>query len=189
MNINLAKMNLLKRFRPLILSSDLISTLRLTLCQRSVFLNNSRPSQLRVRHLRIQSCLLAGEYEYQDPKSPEEIVNVVFIDKAGRRVPIKGKIGDNILYLAHRHGIELEGACEASLACSTCHVYVHRDYIDRLTEPQEKEEDLLDMAPGLKENSRLGCQITLTKDLEGIELTLPQITRNFYVDGHTPQPH
>lgn len=66
MNINLAKMNLLKRFRPLILSSDLISTLRLTLCQRSVFLNNSRPSQLRVRHLRIQSKYVKVELNLVD---------------------------------------------------------------------------------------------------------------------------
>lgn len=52
--------------------------------------------------------------------------------------------------------IYLQGACEASLACTTCHVYVHQDYLDKLTEPEEKEDDLLDMAPFLKENSRLG---------------------------------
>lgn len=81
------------------------------------------------------------------------------------------------------------GACEASLACTTCHVYVHDDYLGKLPEAEEKEDDLLDMAPFLKENSRLGCQIILTKDLDGIELTLPKATRNFYVDGHTPKPH
>lgn len=61
--------------------------------------------------------------------------------------------------------------------------------MDKLPEPEEKEDDLLDMAPFLKENSRLGCQIILTKELDGIELTLPKATRNFYVDGHTPKPH
>jgi ferredoxin-2, mitochondrial len=45
------------------------------------------------------------------------------------------------------------------------------------------------MAPFLKENSRLGCQIILTKELEGLELRLPKATRNFYVDGHKPKPH
>lgn len=69
---------------------------------------------------------------------------------------IKGKVGDNVLYLAHRYEIEMEGACEASLACTTCHVYVHDDYLDKLPVPDEKEEDLLDLAPFLKENSRLG---------------------------------
>lgn len=130
-----------------------------------------------------------GEYEWQDPKSEAEIVNVTFIDKSGKRIPIKGKIGDNVLYLAHRHGVEMEGACEASLACTTCHVYVHHDYQDKLPEAEEKEEDLLDLAPFLKENSRLGCQIILTKELDGLELELPKATRNFYVDGHTPTPH
>jgi ferredoxin len=48
---------------------------------------------------------------------------------------------------------------------------------------------MLDMAPGLKPNSRLGCQIILSHDLEGMVLKLPTITRNFYVDGHVPQPH
>lgn len=58
--------------------------------------------------------------------------------------------------MAHRYGIEMEGACEASLACTTCHIYVHHDYMDKLPVPEEKEEDLLDLAPFLKENSRLG---------------------------------
>lgn len=45
------------------------------------------------------------------------------------------------------------------------------------------------MAPGLKPNSRLGCQIILSHDLEGATFRLPAVTRNFYVDGHVPQPH
>lgn len=48
---------------------------------------------------------------------------------------------------------------------------------------------MLDMAPMLQENSRLGCQIILTPEHDGIELTLPKVTRNFYVDGHVPKPH
>ncbi|EEZ98188.2 adrenodoxin-like protein 1, mitochondrial [Tribolium castaneum] len=128
-----------------------------------------------------------GEYEWQDPKSPDEVVNITFVTKDGEKVPVKGKVGDNVLYLAHRYKIPMEGACEASLACTTCHVYVKSDH--ELTPAEEKEEDLLDMAPFLKENSRLGCQIILTKELEGLELELPQATRNFYVDGHTPAPH
>lgn len=48
------------------------------------------------------------------------------------------------------------GACEASLACTTCHVYIPFDYLNKLPDSDEKEDDLLDMAPFLKENSRLG---------------------------------
>uniref|UniRef100_A0A182MST1 2Fe-2S ferredoxin-type domain-containing protein n=1 Tax=Anopheles culicifacies TaxID=139723 RepID=A0A182MST1_9DIPT len=159
--------------------------------------------------------LLHGEYEWQDPKSEDEVygivlamkmkqwlhilnreltfshfsVNITYIDKDGKETTVRGKVGDNVLYLAHRYGVEMEGACEASLACTTCHVYVQDEYLDRLTEPEEKEDDLLDMAPFLRENSRLGCQIVLQKELEGMRLQLPQATRNFYVDGHKPKPH
>ncbi|KAG9277498.1 ferredoxin-2, mitochondrial [Astyanax mexicanus] len=119
----------------------------------------------------------------------EDVVNVVFIDRSGQKIPVKGKVGDNVLYLAQRQGIDLEGACEASLACSTCHVYVHEEYFDKLPDPEEREDDMLDMAPMLQENSRLGCQIILTPELDGMELTLPKVTRNFYVDGHVPKPH
>uniref|UniRef100_A0A0K8VBW8 Adrenodoxin-like protein, mitochondrial n=1 Tax=Bactrocera latifrons TaxID=174628 RepID=A0A0K8VBW8_BACLA len=116
-------------------------------------------------------------------------VRVTYIDKDGKRTEVKGKVGDNVLYLAHRYGIEMEGACEASLACTTCHVYVIGNHFDQLPEADEKEDDLLDMAPFLRENSRLGCQIVLTKELDGLELQLPSATRNFYVDGHKPKPH
>lgn len=80
----------------------------------------------------------------------------MYITKNGDKIPIRGKVGDNVLYLAHRYEIPMEGACEASLACTTCHVYVNSDYLDKLPPSDEKEDDLLDMAPFLKENSRLG---------------------------------
>lgn len=73
-------------------------------------------------------------------------INITYTDKNGKAYDVKGKVGDNVLYLAHRHGIEMEGACEASLACTTCHVYVNGDFLDKLPEADEKEEDLLDMA-------------------------------------------
>lgn len=55
--------------------------------------------------------------------------------------------------------------------------------------PPSREDDLLDQAPLLQENSRLGCQILLTPELEGAHFILPKVTRNFYVDGHVPKPH
>ncbi|XP_074423008.1 ferredoxin-2, mitochondrial [Larus michahellis] len=66
------------------------------------------------------------------------VVNVVFVDREGRHVPVRGRVGDNVLHLAQRHGLELEGACEASLACSTCHVYVSAPHLDRLPAPDER---------------------------------------------------
>ncbi|XP_029436647.1 ferredoxin-2, mitochondrial isoform X2 [Rhinatrema bivittatum] len=137
----------------------------------------------------FQTAVYQAEEQSLDSKPSDDIVNVVFIDRSGQRIPVRGKVGDNVLYLAHQHEIDLEGACEASLACSTCHVYVSEGFLEHLPDPDEREEDMLDMAPLLQENSRLGCQIILTKELEGAEFTLPKITRNFYVDGHVPKPH
>lgn len=141
------------------------------------------------RHLQTTIGLYHSDEGSSNAEDPEDVVNVVYIDRSGKRIPIKARVGDNVLYLAHKHGIDLEGACEASLACSTCQVYVSADHFDKLPEPEEREDDMLDMAPMLQENSRLGCQIVLTRDLDGIEFTLPKVTRNFYVDGHVPKPH
>ncbi|XP_020503322.1 ferredoxin-2, mitochondrial [Labrus bergylta] len=141
------------------------------------------------RHLQTSIGLYHSEEGNSNAEDPEDVVNVVYVDRSGKRIPIKAKVGDNVLYLAHKHGIELEGACEASLACSTCQVYVSADHFDKLPEPDEREDDMLDMAPLLQENSRLGCQIFLTPELDGMELTMPKVTRNFYVDGHVPKPH
>ena len=123
------------------------------------------------------------------PQTTEEAVTIHYILRDGTRRTIAGRVGDNVMYLAHKHGVEIEGACEASLACCTCHVYVDEESFGKLAEAGEEEEDMLDMAPELQENSRLSCQILLRSELEGITVTLPRITRNFYVDGHVPQPH
>ena len=73
-------------------------------------------------------------------------------------------------------------ACEGSLACSTCHVIVAKEWYDKLSPATEDEEDMLDLAFGLTATSRLGCQIIMTKDLDGLEVTLPAATRNMQVD-------
>ncbi|GLH07448.1 Adrenodoxin-like protein, mitochondrial [Gryllus bimaculatus] len=103
---------------------------------------------------------------------------------------VKRKSFSSIMHVPLVKGIHCtQGACEASLACTTCHVYVKQEYFDKLPEADEVEDDLLDLAPFLKPTSRLGCQIILKKEYEGMEVTLPQATRNFYVDGHKPEPH
>ena len=75
------------------------------------------------------------------------------------------------------------GACEGSVACSTCHVILPEEYYDLLPEPEDDENDMLDMAFGLTDTSRLGCQVKVTQELNGITCTLPSATRNMFVDG------
>ena len=83
-----------------------------------------------------------------------------------------------MLEIAHRHKVDIEGACEGSLACSTCHVIVDPDWYDLLKEATEDEEDMLDLAFGLTQTSRLGCQIIMTEELDGLTVRLPSATRN-----------
>ena len=103
---------------------------------------------------------------------------ITFVTTDGERRDFDVAEGQTILDIAHRNGIDLEGACEGALACSTCHVIVDPAFYDRLGEPSEDEEDMLDLAFGLTHTSRLGCQIVVTEALDGIVLTLPPATRN-----------
>jgi 2Fe-2S ferredoxin len=109
-----------------------------------------------------------------------ETVKIIFITK-GEKQEFQVPIGTTVLEAAHNNNIDLEGACEGSLACSTCHVIVDKDFYDRLSEPTEDEEDMLDLAFGLTPTSRLGCQIIMSKELDGLTLVVPDETRNISI--------
>lgn len=106
-----------------------------------------------------------------------ETVKIVFVVK-GEKKEFQVPVGTTVLEAAHNNDINLEGACEGSLACSTCHVVVDKPFYDKLDSPSEDEEDMLDLAFGLTPTSRLGCQIVMNKNLDGIVLFVPDETRN-----------
>src|ERR671932_934162 len=103
---------------------------------------------------------------------------MIFIERDGTRREVDAPIGLSVLEIAHKHGIDLEGACEGSLACSTCHIIVDPEWYELLKEATEDEEDMLDLAFGLQQTSRLGCQIIMTEALDGLVVKLPAGTRN-----------
>ena len=107
---------------------------------------------------------------------------MVFIEANGNRKEVNAPNGLSVMEIAHRHGVDIEGACDGSLACSTCHVIVEAAWAARLDEPSEDEEDMLDLAFGLTETSRLGCQIIMSESLDGLTVELPQETRNMLLD-------
>ena len=107
---------------------------------------------------------------------------VTFILKDGSRKEVEAPLGLSVLEIAHRNHIDIEGACEGSLACSTCHVVVDSEWYDVLEPASEDEEDMLDLAFGLTHTSRLGCQIKMTEELDGLTVSLPGATRNMAVD-------
>jgi len=103
---------------------------------------------------------------------------MTFIQRDNTSREVDAPLGLSVLEVAHKHGVDIEGACEGSLACSTCHVIVDPTWFAKLADPTEDEEDMLDLAFGLEKTSRLGCQIVVTEKLDGLVVRLPAGTRN-----------
>ena len=101
------------------------------------------------------------------------MVRVTFITPNDERVEAEAEPGDNLLRLGQAAGMPLEGTCEGQMACSTCHVIVAREWFAKLPRASDDEEDLLDLAAGVRPTSRLSCQIELTEALDGIEVRVP----------------
>ena len=107
---------------------------------------------------------------------------ITFLYSDGKEQTVEVANGISVLEAAHKYSVPLEGACEGSLACSTCHVIVDPEWFPKLKTATEDEEDMLDLAFGLSHTSRLGCQIMMSDALDGIRVTLPSATRNMMVD-------
>ncbi len=106
------------------------------------------------------------------------MLKVTFVLQNGERREFDVTAGDTLLEIAWRHDLDMEGACEGSMACSTCHVIVDEQWFDRLSPAGEDEEDMLDLAWGVAPTSRLGCQIVVTDALDGLIVALPRETNN-----------
>lgn len=107
---------------------------------------------------------------------------LIFVGPDGTRRDVDAPEGLSVLEIAHKNDVDIEGACEGSLACSTCHVIIDGAWYERLKPATDDEEDMLDLAFGLSATSRLGCQIIMSKDLDGLVVHLPSGTRNLMVD-------
>ncbi|MDE0540109.1 MAG: 2Fe-2S iron-sulfur cluster-binding protein [Rhodospirillales bacterium] len=106
---------------------------------------------------------------------------ITFIEPNGNHREVEAEIGDTLLTVAHKNDIDIEGACEGVLACSTCHLIVDPDWYGKLMPADDDEDDMLDLAFGLTQTSRLGCQIEVTDELDGLVVSLPAETRNMMV--------
>lgn len=145
-------------------SSHCINTLR------------NRQSHPQPRHLHASAAI---SHTKRVPLDAPNALKVVFVTPDDDVVTVGALEGQNLLDVAHANDIDLEGACEGSLACSTCHVVVEDAKLyARMEEPSDEENDMLDLAFGLSETSRLGCQVAMCKDLDGIRVRIPSATRN-----------
>ena len=107
-----------------------------------------------------------------------DLPRIIFKVAGGIEVPVDVEVGTSVLEAAWNNNIDIEGACEGAMACSTCHVILDEKDFDKLDDPSEEEEDLLDLAWGVRPTSRLGCQIIVTDALDGTMFLLPASTNN-----------
>jgi len=156
-----------------------------TLCRRHQIDVQAKKDQIRRQIHTLQlgrrrfSTSLSHNHGHLDPPKPGEELHVTFIDKDGERHTFEVSKGDNLLDIAQANDLEMEGACGGSCACSTCHVIVEsEEMFDKMAEASDDENDMLDLAFGLTETSRLGCQVEMSPELDGLVVKLPQMTRN-----------
>jgi len=99
---------------------------------------------------------------------------ITFVDRDGNETVVDAENGNSVMEVAVENDVDIEAACEGSLACATCHMVVDPEWYGRLEPPSEEEEDMLDLAFGLTKTSRLTCQIRVTDALDGLRLSLPE---------------
>ena len=117
--------------------------------------------------------------QIKKPLPGQKSLTINFITPDSQIHKISCLEGSNLLDIAHANNIDLEGACEGSLACSTCHLIItDKKFYNSIPEPSDEENDMLDLAFGLTETSRLGCQVEMTPELDGMTVRIPSATRN-----------
>jgi 2Fe-2S ferredoxin len=104
---------------------------------------------------------------------------ITFKNPDGSSKTVDAPSGISVMEVSHMNNIDIEGSCGGSLACATCHVIVDPAWYPKVGKPSENEEDMLDLAFGLTQTSRLCCQIIMNDDLDGLVVTLPSASRNF----------
>ncbi|KAI1165197.1 ferredoxin [Nemania serpens] len=147
--------------------------------RKSIHAPRRRTTALSSSTLRRFATSPIQRHGHITPPKPGEELYVTFVDKEDREHKLAVSAGDNLLDVAQANDLEMEGACGGSCACSTCHIIVLDEaYYDKMPEPEDDENDMLDLAFGLTETSRLGCQVVMTKELDGLRVKLPSMTRN-----------
>ncbi len=100
---------------------------------------------------------------------------ITYIDNSGNNRKVEVASGLSVMEGAIQNNIPgIDADCGGSMACATCHVYVSEKWLDKLNKTEDGEQDMLDMAYEPKKNSRLSCQIIITDDLDGLEVTTPK---------------
>ncbi|MCJ1259444.1 hypothetical protein MMC24_007281 [Lignoscripta atroalba] len=126
---------------------------------------------------RFSASAIAAHGHLTPPKAGEEL-HITFIDKEGDEHTFEVAKGDNLLDIAQSEDLEMEGKLPLSLVAFPRAAIESQDLYDAMAEPDDDENDMLDLAFGLTETSRLGCQVKMAPELDGLRVKLPSMTRN-----------
>ena len=96
------------------------------------------------------------------------MVKINFLDNDNNLKEIEANDGSSLLEVSKKNNINLEGSCGGEMLCSTCHVYILSNHIDKLKKQTHEEKEILALIKNLKKNSRLACQIKITNKLKGL---------------------
>ncbi len=103
------------------------------------------------------------------------MVKITFVDFEGQSRSVEADIGSTVMEASIRNHIPgIEAECGGACACATCHVYVDEAFAEKLPKAEPMEEDMLDFASDVRNNSRLSCQIKVSAALEGLSVTTPE---------------
>ena len=103
------------------------------------------------------------------------MVKITYKDYQGSSKKIEVENGLSVMEGAIQNDIQgIDADCGGSMACATCHVYVEEKWLDNLPKAEDAEVDMIDMAYEPKKNSRLSCQIIVSDELDGLEVTTPE---------------
>ncbi|XP_062303161.1 adrenodoxin-like [Osmerus eperlanus] len=149
----------------------------------STFSLNNRP--MSVTDHSNWACVRHREFSTSTLPLSSNKVTVHLINRDGEKITVKGSPGDTLLDIIIDQDIDIDGfgACEGTLACSTCHLIFDEDVFKQLGPVTDEEMDMLDLAYGLTDTSRLGCQICLTKSLEGMTARVPESVADIRQSG------
>ena len=99
-------------------------------------------------------------------------MKIYVTDPDGKEHELEGLDGWRVMEIIKDYGLPLKAECGGAGCCATCHVYVHEDWVDKLYEMRDDEEDMLDEAIDVQDNSRLSCQILMSEALDGLKVTI-----------------
>ncbi len=100
---------------------------------------------------------------------------ITYKDKSGNSKTLEVEKGLTVMEGAIQNNVPgIDADCGGSMACATCHVYVEEKWLSKLPKAEEGEIDMIDMAFEPKKNSRLSCQLIVTDEMDGLEVTTPE---------------